>query len=429
MITRTLALAAALALAAIPSASASARPSTPPPAPTHAFIEQGERSAAPVTIPVPPPNAFVEEGVRTPPSSPAPAGGPATLPVRPQLGPDDPPPPPTKEECRSQPDAETRPGDLSGWYKNRYSWCAWGEFAAQGRDVGTGQVRANFDADFTVIGYGNNGARQFDYLVYLEDIDYTGADVNWVAATVKVSFAGCNTSMTCPNTSRLAAVPAWQAANTAAFTFTSAEVAGAGIQLVGATMTLNIDFATPTQPEWVWGAPAGLDVATSPIRYDSASYVGRARGAVFPDYRLVLTVDLKQANQNESALHILQAFDRPQLTFPSWVGKSVPGKTEPLTRMYNDSAKDSNRRKSEAMCTATFGPWDSNLDNCDEFPFASTYEGSRTGPDTYHWGERYSVRLIDRIDNQHVGNQLLEVDLYRAQRVLDGDKFYVTVLQ
>ena len=109
-----------------------------------------------------------------------------------------------------------------------------------------------------------------------------GATVNWAAATLGVSFAGCNTAMTCPSTSRVATVPAWQAVNTAAFTFTSAEVTGGGVQLVGAIMTMNVDLATPTQPEWVGGAPQGLDVAASPIRYDSASYVGRARGAVYP---------------------------------------------------------------------------------------------------------------------------------------------------
>ncbi|MFC6607201.1 NucA/NucB deoxyribonuclease domain-containing protein [Amorphoplanes digitatis] len=414
MFIKVLSLAAALAVAAIPAASVKA---SPPGASDHAFVEQGRRFAKPA-----------EPGWL--PIAPLPGPGTAaTLPVLPQLAPEDPPPPPTKEECRDEPDAQTQPGDLSGWYKNRYSWCAWGEFSAPGRDVTTGQIVANFSVDFTVIGYGNNGARQFDYLVYIDDVDYSGAGVNWAAATLGVAFAGCNTAMSCPSTSRISTVPGWQAVNTAAFTFTSPEVSGAGVQLVDSTMTLSLDFATPTQPEWVWGAPGGVDVAKSPIRYDSASYVGRARGAVFPLYRLVLEVDLKQSNQDESALHILHAYDRPQLTFPSWLGKSVPGKTEPLTRMYNDTAKEGNRRKSEAMCAAVFGSWNSDLDNCDEFPFASTYEGSRTGPETYNWGERYSVRLIDKTDNQYVGNTLLEVNFYRALRVLDGDKFYVTVLR
>lgn len=163
------------------------------------------------------------------------------------------------------------------------------------------------------------------------------------------------------------------------------------------------------------------------VRLRELRRAGPRRG--LPDYRLVLAVDLKQENQDESALHILHAFERPQLTWPSWNGKSVPGKTEPLTRMFNKPANDANRSKSEGVCEGIYGKWDSSIDNCDEFPFASTYEGSKSGPDTYNWGERYSVRLIDRDDNQYVGNTLLEVNLYRALRVLDGDKFYVTVLQ
>lgn len=427
MILKALALTASLTLMAVPAGPAAAGTKGAALVDSHAFVEWGKRSSAPAGIPAPAPEAIVEKGERSLPSIPAHSGAEPVLPVIPRLAPEDPPPPPSKDECRDQPDAQTQPGDLSGWYKNRYSWCAWGSFEAPGTDIKTGQRIANFSADFTVIGYGNNGARQFDYAIYIDDIRYTGDSVNWTAATLQASLVGCNAAMTCPSTSRLATVPVWQAVNTAAFTFTSPEVTGGGNQIVGTSMALNLDLETPAQPEWVWAG--GVDTARAPIRYDSASYVGRARGAVFNDYRPVLTVDLNQANQNESALHILQAFDRPQLTFPSWVGKSVPGKTEPLTRMYDESAKNANRSKSEKMCRSTFGSWDSTLDNCDEFPFASTYEGSKTGPETYGWGERYSVRLIDKDDNQYVGNTMLEVDIYRAQRMLDGDKFYVAVKQ
>jgi hypothetical protein len=107
----------------------------------------------------------------------------------------------------------------------------------------------------------------------------------------------------------------------------------------------------------------------------------------------------------------------------------VPGKTEPLTRMFNEADKEANREHSRMLCRKYFGAWNGDLQNCDEFPFASTYEGSLTGPRDKGWGDRFSVRLIDADDNKYVGNELLEVRFYRALRVLDGDKFYVTVLQ
>jgi hypothetical protein len=43
-------------------------------------------------------------------------------------------------------------------------------------------------------------------------------------------------------------------------------------------------------------------------------------------------------------------------------------------------AADTGRRKSENLCRKLYGSWDNTLVNCDEFPFASTYEGSRPAP-------------------------------------------------
>ncbi|MEV7628953.1 NucA/NucB deoxyribonuclease domain-containing protein [Actinoplanes sp. NPDC089786] len=427
---RSVGLAGALLLAFLPAASANASPDDSPSAP-HAFVEHGIRGK-PLTFSSPDPNAFVEKGWRKAPAT-LPPGG--VLLGRPAAAddPDEPPPPPTKEQCLNRPEAEVtppEPGDendtLAGWYKDRYGWCAWGTMKAEGKDAETGLEVAEFTVRFVIIGYGNNGARQFDYNVYLDRFDYVGP-IKWDLATMSVRISGCNeTTMDCPTT-RHGTLPAWQAAPNAAFTVTSPEVSGGGEQILSGDLQVAIDFATPAEPEWVWGAPNGVTVAHTPIRYDSATYVGRARGAIFPAYRLTFVVDSIADNQDESALHIKQAFERPQLTWPSWQGKTVPGRTEPLTRMYNPAANSSNRNKSENMCRKIYGDWDSNLDNCDEFPFASTYEGSKTGPDKYGWGERYSVRLIDKTDNQYVGRQMLETEFYRPLRVLDGDPFYVAV--
>lgn len=56
---------------------------------------------------------------------------------------------------------------------------------------------------------------------------------------------------------------------------------------------------------------------------------------------------------------------------------------------------------------------------CDEYPFASTGEGSDKGDN------RYSVRLIDGKDNR-AGGGLLDA-MYTINRVLDGDAFYVKI--
>jgi hypothetical protein len=151
---------------------------------------------------------------------------------------------------------------------------------------------------------------------------------------------------------------------------------------------------------------------------------------VFPAYKLVFTLDVRLPDQTESARHIMAALEQPRLTFPSWLGKTVPGgPSEPLTRLYNEADRDKNQSKSRTTCDQLFGTWDGKLQNCDEFPFASTYEGAFTGPRDHNWGERYSVRLIDMTDNQHVGRDLLGTNFYQALRVLDGDKFSVQILR
>jgi hypothetical protein len=383
------------------------------------------------TAQTPDPGVFVAEGHRTADVTaqrqlPIPTAPPVNYPEAIPAQDPEVPPPPTREGCLAEPDAHVEPSDLGGWYPNRYGWCAFGTLAAPGVDSRNGQVVAEFSTDFIVIGYGNNGARQFDYLVYLEDFRTTGTGVNWDLATVETSFTGCTTGIECPVQSRNATVPQWRLSNTFAVTFTSPEVSGAGDQLVRSRIGLDIRFATPTQPEWIWSD--SVAVGESPIRFDSASYVGRARGAIFPDYRLVFTVDTRLSNQDESARHILDALERPELTFPSWLGKSVPGRTTPLTRMFNPADNTANRNKSVDTCRDVYGPWDSTADNCDEYPFASTYEGSKTGPERNGGFDRFSVRLIDPADNQFVGGELLEVNFYRALRVLDQDNFYVNVL-
>ncbi|WP_405834363.1 NucA/NucB deoxyribonuclease domain-containing protein [Streptomyces sp. NBC_01176] len=54
---------------------------------------------------------------------------------------------------------------------------------------------------------------------------------------------------------------------------------------------------------------------------------------------------------------------------------------------------------------------------CDEYPYASTKEGSAKGDN------RFSVRLIDGTDNETGGRGLDQT--YTLNRILDGDAFYM----
>lgn len=87
----------------------------------------------------------------------------------------------------------------------------------------------------------------------------------------------------------------------------------------------------------------------------------------------------------------------------------------PLTRLTGDFRIDRNRRAACKEFTPDPG------ETCDEFPFASTYQGAHYIPSL----ERRSVRSVPGDDNS-AGGRLLST-FYARWRVIDGEAFYITV--
>ncbi|TCW78639.1 hypothetical protein C5O80_30440 [Burkholderia sp. SRS-46] len=143
---------------------------------------------------------------------------------------------------------------------------------------------------------------------------------------------------------------------------------------------------------------------------------------------------VKTDNQevDESAKHIkeAQAKDLPGKFISRDDGTILPGSgSQALTRTRDATLRTKNRTASKDQCIAQYGrvtgqctfTGDSNETpsdcDCDEYPFAATNEGAATG--------KFSVKRIDASDNRRAGAFL--GDFFRAQRVLDGDEFYVDV--
>jgi hypothetical protein len=116
---------------------------------------------------------------------------------------------------------------------------------------------------------------------------------------------------------------------------------------------------------------------------------------------------------------IYDALNRPERTFPSWPGKSVPGSKEPLRRVVDPEKIEDNRKKSIKECKKVWGDYAGSGLECVEYPFASTKEGSTKGDN------RFSIRLIDGKDNRKGGERLNE--MYTLNRVLNDDPFYVKI--
>lgn len=95
--------------------------------------------------------------------------------------------------------------------------------------------------------------------------------------------------------------------------------------------------------------------------------------------------------------------------------KGLPGATvdRPLTRATDPVVRTSN---SAVACPSSF-PKDPGQD-CDEYPFRSTWQGAAFGP--------YDSRAINSEQNQQGGIALRQ--FYDQERVLNLDPFIVTIV-
>lgn len=115
----------------------------------------------------------------------------------------------------------------------------------------------------------------------------------------------------------------------------------------------------------------------------------------------------------------------------------LPGSATPLHRLTDSTLVAANRN---TACPASL-PRPTGM-SCDEYPFASSYEGaalSGGGPRTQSWCSvtlsgppstgalGYSVCMIDATENSTAGS-LLNSLLYSPYRIIDGDPYYVDIV-
>ncbi|MFE4331466.1 hypothetical protein ACFRCI_30575 [Streptomyces sp. NPDC056638] len=203
------------------------------------------------------------------------------------------------------------------------------------------------------------------------------------------------------------------------------------------------------QPEITSTLPAGW-VGTSPAtgkpfmfapRWDSASYLRNSTGAGNPAnkggavFSVMATLEYSSqpgAPEKAVADHIKSAFTNPKATKPLNALKDVPGDTidQPLNRLYLDKTRaDRNRAVAVRECKRYWGDkYTDGGKECDEFPFASTYQGSAIEEyDVHVERNNYSVMPLDGTQNGAAGNLL--AGFYTNNRMIDGpdDGFIVKI--
>jgi hypothetical protein len=165
------------------------------------------------------------------------------------------------------------------------------------------------------------------------------------------------------------------------------------------------------------------------VRFDSAWYLPQKQGSIFNRVTPWIAYSTNDPEVNQSAHHIQDAQRHPETTYPRVAGKHIPGASadDPLHRLYRDRTRRRQNRESFAgpVCEQQWPGSPEPSQDCDEYRFSSTYEGAARHlyqDVPYGW---FSVRPILFSDNQTAGRRL--GTWYGADRILDGDAFYVRI--
>jgi hypothetical protein len=183
----------------------------------------------------------------------------------------------------------------------------------------------------------------------------------------------------------------------------------------------SLSFRAPTAQEWVSGQFGNA----ADIRCDS-ELINRVAGCVIPFATPTMTWAYWEFP--EYGDHLIDAINS------GLPGANLGAGSVPLHRLMDDALQQANRN---LACPDSY-PRPTGK-SCDEYPFASTYEGASTGGGTgrtFDWcgisqlptgvtgPTGYSSCMIDETNNSGAGGQL-ETRLYGPERVLDGDAFWV----
>jgi hypothetical protein len=328
------------------------------------------------------------------------------------------------------------------YIKSRYALCSGKQFEQvwlrNGQPVGTSHF------DVLAIGTIPKNSRTITVTYYFTD--FTAAKENGAAA-MGITTKGSITHLW-PSTAaytqggvKMPFTRTWSqllGADTYKHTLTVAAGQGydsAKTDLIAAVYVPNISLKAP--PAWSSLPITGGDLFMLPPRWDKAPYLpnaaaGAASWAVLTPLRYSTAAG---APEREVALHIQKAFTKPGMAQPPMAKKDVPGKSpDPaLTRLYWDNKRrELNRNRSTYNCGKYFGKDYATsagyARECDEYPMASTYEGSgHSDYDPLAEPGNFSVLPVKKEHNRDAG--ILLAQFYDKNRVIDGpdDGFMVEI--
>lgn len=309
---------------------------------------------------------------------------------------------------------------------NRYQWCAWSLLKLQIKEMINNReyVTGELTYRMTVIGWGSKSANQILVRIYIDQVNAdNGGKLTPGNASLTVNTScdfvyfptSCSTS---PAAGQTATFLDFANGKVLEFT-TTTELPPAGDndnpdRKVG--MNLNVHFlaSNTVQP----GKIVDFGTLKPVVRCDGAGvnrggFSGAACifGGVVPQWNLSKSDPVV----DEVAQHVYDAINNPNSTVPPDPSghKIIPYN---LTRTIDGNLNNAQRRRAIYQCSKYFTIQDE--ESCDEYPFASTYEGSFNDPET-----NYSVKYVTAKKNTDEGR--LRGTWYIYDRILELDGFRV----
>lgn len=330
----------------------------------------------------------------------------------------------TPEQCRERPEAKlsNSPG---GRIYNHYQVCAWEDFRINYKEyikvfgVKVPVWTEHMDFRLTLLGYGSDSTSRVDMYAYLDDLR-AGNNGKMTPSNTALSIAGgcakifgdgsCNNSSVASNW--FSALVAGQHLN-----FTTNVALGASSEAnPDAIYAFNLQHTLTARTTVSLDTPVVYEFF-QPIRCDQATRGGFTGSAcIYSDVLPGYSLNVNDSAIQGVALHIRDAMANPNSTKPeTGYNKIIPNLLE---RTTDQALIKAQRDRSKYQCGKWWGEPNPPGKDCDEYPFASSYQGS------YSTENDYSVLYVDSAQNQLEGSR--RGGWYTADRILEGDRFLVS---
>ncbi|WP_432112646.1 NucA/NucB deoxyribonuclease domain-containing protein [Streptomyces sp. S1] len=328
-------------------------------------------------------------------------------------------------ECR------TALGSTEKFYlKSRFAICSGASFLQTWLKDGTPVGESLFDV--VVVGTIPLNSRQVQFSYYvlnMKTVGTTGAAGMGITlkATLPASWPS-NVAYSYGGTP-LPATRTWtqfQAANSVTTTLRAPNGVGSNgsTESIAAVYQPAVSVTAPAP--WKLGGSTGGNIFMLAPRWDKASYLAnslKGGAATFSYLGFLYYSKAEGAPERAVALHIEKAFKTPGQTQPPSPTKKVPGQStdDVLYRLYTDSNRRTrNRAVAVSACVKHFGPkYTEGGKECDEYPFAATYQGAAGAEyDVHQLPNNFSVMALNGTENGNAGNLLGQ--FYSKYRVIDG---------